>query len=236
MAEVLHSVSPHESQVYLAADPIRHTPSPRPPYVIDRSAYEKNKSMSIYPESTEDTSSSSHSSTSSSPLQKPIDYTIRSPLHSTPPSSISLDTKATEDDLYFPSYNDTSFDKSTKLANPPPGTPVHEDDVYDASASSTTDSTAGTESSNDSVSFPPVADDTAVRKEPSRQVDYLSHDWREEDIWSSWRHIVSRRSVYGERSRLENASWRSWAKSKYHLRTVSPKTLNWSVFCDNKPD
>jgi fibrillarin-like rRNA methylase len=70
-------------------------------------------------------------------------------------------------------------------------------------------------------------DDTAVRKEPSHHVDYLSYEWREEDIWSSWRHIVEHRSVYGERSRLENASWRTWAKSQFKLRTVSPETLNW---------
>lgn len=230
MAEVLHSVpSPHESQAYFTAEAIRrHTPSPRPPYLVNRQLFEQNQKMDIYHESLEDTSSSSHSSTDSSPLQNPADYSIRSPLHSTPPSSISLDTKATEDDLYFPSYNDNDFDRALKLANPPPGSPVH-DDMYDASASSTTESVAGTESSVDSLTLQPVADDTAVRQEPSRQVDYLSHEWREEDIWSSWRHIVSRRSVYGERSRLENASWRSWAKSKYHLKTVSPKTLNWLV-------
>jgi len=72
-----------------------------------------------------------------------------------------------------------------------------------------------------------VVDDTAVKQEPKQHVDYLSHDWREEDIWSSWRHIVSQRKVYGQKSRLENASWRTWAKSKYQLRTVSPETLNW---------
>jgi len=70
-------------------------------------------------------------------------------------------------------------------------------------------------------------DDTAVRKEPSHHVDYLSYEWREEDIWSSWRHIVEHRKVYGERSRLENASWRTWAKSQFKLKTVSPETLNW---------
>jgi hypothetical protein len=75
--------------------------------------------------------------------------------------------------------------------------------------------------------LPMSEDDTAVRKEPSHHVDYLSYVWREEDIWSSWRHIVEHRKVYGERSRLENASWRTWAKSQFKLRTVSPDTLNW---------
>jgi hypothetical protein len=72
-------------------------------------------------------------------------------------------------------------------------------------------------------------DDTAIKQVPSRHVDYLSHEWREEDIWSSWRHIVSKRRLYGERSRLENASWRTWAKQKNRLRTVPPDTLNWYV-------
>lgn len=38
---------------------------------------------------------------------------------------------------------------------------------------------------------------------------------------------MSQRKVYGQRSRLENASWRTWAKTKNHLATVSPETLNW---------
>ncbi|KAL5631010.1 hypothetical protein BROUX41_000882 [Berkeleyomyces rouxiae] len=70
-------------------------------------------------------------------------------------------------------------------------------------------------------------DDTAVRAVPSRHVDYLSHDWREEDIWSSWKYVVSRRGEFTNSARLENASWRTWMKSKNKLKTVSPETLNW---------
>jgi hypothetical protein len=80
----------------------------------------------------------------------------------------------------------------------------------------------------DTPEFPEHAeDDTAVTTRPSRQVDYLSHEWREEDIWSSWRYIVSRRGEYPNSERLENASWRTWMKSKNNLRTISPETLNW---------
>ncbi|KAF2397400.1 hypothetical protein EJ06DRAFT_481689 [Trichodelitschia bisporula] len=75
-------------------------------------------------------------------------------------------------------------------------------------------------------------DDTAIKVEPTRHVDYLSHEWREEDIWSSWRHVVSKRKLYGERSRLENAAWRTWTKQKNKLKTVSPHTLNWLKDCD----
>ncbi|KAF8847578.1 hypothetical protein BDZ45DRAFT_665639 [Acephala macrosclerotiorum] len=70
-------------------------------------------------------------------------------------------------------------------------------------------------------------DDTMVRDQPSRNVDYLSHDWEQEDIWSSWKHIVSIRKAYGNIGRLENALWRTWTKSQYRLKTVPPETLNW---------
>jgi len=44
--------------------------------------------------------------------------------------------------------------------------------------------------------------------------------------------VVSRRDRYSNSVRLENASWRTWAKSKYRLRTVLPETLNWLKDCD----
>ncbi|QUC18236.1 uncharacterized protein UV8b_02477 [Ustilaginoidea virens] len=75
-------------------------------------------------------------------------------------------------------------------------------------------------------------DDTAVSSRPSRQVDYLSHDWKEEDIWSSWRYIVSKRGEFSNSARLENASWRTWMKARNNLRTISPEELNWLKDCD----
>ncbi|KAF5256250.1 hypothetical protein FOXYS1_13284 [Fusarium oxysporum] len=72
-------------------------------------------------------------------------------------------------------------------------------------------------------------DDMAVSSRPSHQVDYLSHDWREEDIWSSWRYVVMRRGDLSDSERLENAVWRTWIKAKYDLTTISPETLNWFV-------
>ena len=76
---------------------------------------------------------------------------------------------------------------------------------------------------------PTVGDDNSIENEPSRHVDYLSHDWREEDIWTSWRYVITRRNIYSNGTRLENASWRTWAKLKYGLRTVTPESLNWCV-------
>lgn len=75
----------------------------------------------------------------------------------------------------------------------------------------------------------PAADDSSIEDEPSRHVDYLSHEWRQEDIWASWRYVVARRSAYDNGVRLENASWRTWGKLKMNLGTVSPETLNWLV-------
>lgn len=72
-------------------------------------------------------------------------------------------------------------------------------------------------------------DDTAVSSRPSRQVDYLSHDWKEEDIWSSWRYIISKRGEFANSARLENASWRTWMKARNNLKTISPEELNWYV-------
>lgn len=70
-------------------------------------------------------------------------------------------------------------------------------------------------------------DDTAVRREPTAHVDYLSHIWAEEDIWASWRYIISKRKVFDNSIRLENAVWRSWTKSKYQFTTIAPGQLNW---------
>ncbi|RAL06868.1 protein phosphatase regulator REG1 [Aspergillus homomorphus CBS 101889] len=78
----------------------------------------------------------------------------------------------------------------------------------------------------------PAADDSSIEDEPSRHVDYLSHEWRQEDIWASWRYVVARRSAYDNGLRLENASWRTWGKLKMNLGTVSPETLNWLKDCD----
>lgn len=126
------------------------------------------------------------------------------------------------DELSFPSYDDVdclNYDEDLE----PPASPKTENSYTVPSSSGGTTPTPSSEPEPMTVS----EDDSAARQEPSRHVDYLSHEWREEDIWASWRHIVSKRKVYGERSRLENASWRTWAKSKYRLHTVTPEKLNW---------
>ncbi|KAJ5602182.1 hypothetical protein N7510_011716 [Penicillium lagena] len=136
---------------------------------------------------------------------------VTSTLSSIPPSpDTTLSSLSLEDeDLLLPSYDEGRTAKEPVFdelpsASPAPW-PVHS----------------------------PAADDTSIEQEPpSRHVDYLSHDWAEEDIWASWRYVTSRKDKYSNGVRLENASWRTWTKTKDKIGTVSPETLNWLKDCD----
>ncbi|KAG9245544.1 hypothetical protein BJ878DRAFT_10690 [Calycina marina] len=176
-------------------------------------------------------SDSTLSSADSSPRTLHAD-SIAPSFNSTPASSLSLDNREDEDQIIFPSYGDEElggyYNQIEDLE--PPASPR-------TGESYTVSPTFNTNSTNVSVPGTPnpvehAEDDTAVRTQPSRHVDYLSHNWKEEDIWSSWKLIVSKRKAYNNSARLENASWRTWMKSKYKLKTVSPETLNWLKDCD----
>lgn len=167
------------------------------------------------------------SSAPSSPRLAAPEFSNQPSYTSTPSSSLSLDETSgpEEETIVFPLYDDGGcFDDTAK-----PDPPLHiETVIAPIITQSVSDSLLATRSRSDSSEQTPTAgDDSAIRLEPTRHVDYLSHNWNEEDIWSSWRHIVAKRKVYSNSSRLENASWRTWAKSKYRLRTVSPEALNW---------
>jgi hypothetical protein len=147
-----------------------------------------------------------------------VDYSNTSSLSTTPlTSGLSFEDERESpgDDFNFPNYDGLHQYRGDDGSG---------DDNGDAPEISTTTDTTRSDSP---IPPTPVADDTAIKQEPSQHVDYLSHNWREEDIWASWRNIVSQRRVYGQRSRLENASWRTWAKFKYDLPTISPDSLNW---------
>lgn len=141
---------------------------------------------------------------------------------STPASDLSLSTDNEDceasllrsladdnDDILFPDYSGYHTPTPEELEPPPSPYTGTSEDPYTPDV--------------------PAADDTAVGIQPTRHVDYLSHEWREEDIWSSWKHIVSNRDGFTNSARLENASWRTWIKAKYNLKTISPETLNWYV-------
>lgn len=122
---------------------------------------------------------------------------------------------------YAPSLNSLSPENHTELVvaslDPEPLPNAQSEDESDIS----------TESHSPYTLQAPSADDSSIEDEPSRHVDYLSHDWKEEDIWSSWRYVTSRKNNYSNGLRLENASWRTWAKAKHNLKTISPESLNW---------
>ncbi|KAJ7224132.1 hypothetical protein GGX14DRAFT_424384 [Mycena pura] len=78
-----------------------------------------------------------------------------------------------------------------------------------------------------SVSANAIPDDSALVTLPRGQVDYLSHEWAEEDVWLSWRSMTRQKNEIANGVRLENASWRTWWKQRNKLKTISPETLNW---------
>ena len=176
-------------------------------------------------------SNSLPSSAPSSPRLSQPRFSNQPSYTSTPSSSLSLDDHCAVDDedIHFPSYGTQVYPDPDHRALDRPTSPKGSPSPVEATSDdfgkiAKTRRLSGTGSSG------LAGDDMAIQREPTRHVDYLSHNWKEEDIWSSWRHIVGRRKVYSNSTRLENASWRTWAKSKYRLKTVSPETLNWYVW------
>lgn len=79
-------------------------------------------------------------------------------------------------------------------------------------------------------------DDNDLVYEPNRHVDYLSHKWDESEISQSWKYIILKKKKRDQdlidAARLENASWRTWAKARNNLKTVRPEVVNWSKDSD----
>lgn len=120
-----------------------------------------------------------------------------------------------DDEIYFPSYeNDKSDNK-------------HDCDSQIESVESSPETSPVLQRSVSPCPVERPEDDIAAHIPPSRHVDYLSHEWVEEDIWSSWKHLVSKKKIYPNSERLLNASWRTWEKKRRNLRTISPETVKW---------
>ncbi|KAF9919591.1 hypothetical protein FBU30_010782 [Linnemannia zychae] len=63
---------------------------------------------------------------------------------------------------------------------------------------------------------------------PALAIDYLGNGWsNEDDIAESWKFMTKQKNDLVNGLRLENASWRNWAKQRHNLKTISPKSLNW---------
>ncbi|RMZ90993.1 hypothetical protein DV736_g1775, partial [Chaetothyriales sp. CBS 134916] len=218
-----------------------HTALPRADYFsscpIDSSSY----SSLDYPESLLQKSPYGHSgyerqypasAPSSAPSSPSLTYSSfsRGPSYASTPASVvsiggrsQFDYATGDDDMNFPDFE--------------PANAAHKDPYALAKEPSDDSlprpsSTLPHDSLDPAKEFDPAKDDHAVNPEPTRHVDYLSHDWREEDIWASWSYIVHRRKEINNSTRLENASWRTWVKTKHRLKTVSPESLNWLKDCD----
>ncbi|KAJ5742132.1 hypothetical protein N7533_011541 [Penicillium manginii] len=160
------------------------------------------------------------STESSLPPSPNFTPTADHPLYTPSLSSLSLDEELLPSDKVSP-----GTESESELE--PESESVTQTQIQDLDALSDI-----SELSSPSTILHPAADDTSVEDEPSRHVDYLAHEWKEEDIWASWRYVTARRGDYSNGVRLENASWRTWAKAKNNLGTISPETLNWLKDCD----
>ncbi|RDW64292.1 protein phosphatase regulator REG1 [Aspergillus mulundensis] len=204
--------SPADSRLCFSPDPVGRQP------VTQRYFLETDDSMAKLPHIyTSDYPSpitcSAASSSPSSPNFAPVASQNFPPTPTSSTGSVSSSEPGDQDDeLLLPAYDSAFFPEEPSAAS-------------DTSDILSADSTR---------SAPQIsaADDSSVEEEPSRHVDYLSHEWREEDIWASWRYVVARREVYENGVRLENASWRTWTKLRHNLGTISPDTLNWLKDCD----
>lgn len=177
------------------------------------SHYPRHHYDKVYPDSSPSTAPSSPQLTYSS---------RRDSCASTPASSLSLDRDSDEedDDMAFP-----AFEASIAISKTIDATPA----LIQSGLSSDVPSPSA---EDPPVSNGSIQDDQAIEQEPTRHVDYLSHEWKEEEIWKSWSYVSHRRGSLANGTRLENASWRSWMKAKHRLRTISPETLNWLKDCD----
>ena len=243
MAEVLSLPLQADSRSYFAV-PLRRTSSHTNVLVQSSSCYSGSspdlKSKYTIADYGMRHPTSLPSSAPSSPRPAPPDFSNQTSLLSTPSSSFSLEEQCAseDDDISFPSYDDENGHEDGN-GNNARGRPLSRLQTRQPSQTCpeltlpatplNTPATAPLKAPSHLI-VPErsiAGDDTAVSREPTRHVDYLSHNWREEDIWSSWKHVVSRRNVYSNSPRLENASWRTWTKTMYRLKTVSPERLNW---------
>ncbi|KAH7111843.1 hypothetical protein B0J11DRAFT_543152 [Dendryphion nanum] len=146
--------------------------------------------------------------------------------------STSLSPKASQDDLLdmaestFPLKPNCPL-RLQKSLEPP--CRLKNEHWYNVSSSTNDSAFEGTSNPNPvSISY-----DSTIRHEPLSQVDYLSHDWQEDDMWSSWRYIVLNARLHEGSSRFENALWRAWAISKYKLKIIPPENINWAKESDH---
>jgi hypothetical protein len=63
--------------------------------------------------------------------------------------------------------------------------------------------------------------------QPAHCVDYLAHEWKTDDLWTSYKHVHSHRISLRASKRLENALWRVWWRDYQGLKRVDPEVIHW---------
>lgn len=250
MTEVL-PIPTHPDGSFFDTTPLRRTSSHTSLFLHSTTSYPTPSSAlkPKYPSSGFDNrvSTSLPSSAPSSPRLNQFGLSAQPSYTSTPSSILSLDDQCSteddeeeeEEDIIFPDYDDEKdFQQGSCLhleleleSETVPTLPPLCPDTCPLSEN--TSSSAKPLRTKAVYEISSTEDDTAARREPTAHVDYLSHSWAEEDIWASWRYIISKRKVFGNSIRLENAVWRSWTKSKYQFTTIAPGQLNW--YADPSP-
>jgi hypothetical protein len=192
---------------------------------------------------------------SSDSLEDDFAWSDVSSLSTTPSSLSSTDSLSlcslkedkTDAELDFPSYDDTScpscvtISLGAALSLTAPPSPIL-DPVSDSMLSGELQDSEPLSRTISRGDIHVVSrDDSELNIQSFRNVNYLTHDWCEEDIPSTWRYVLSRRADWAETAtrrksiwkpfnnipRYENALWRSWAQRRFQLKTVSPETINW---------
>ncbi|KAK3816593.1 MAG: hypothetical protein J3Q66DRAFT_342919 [Benniella sp.] len=101
------------------------------------------------------------------------------------------------------------------------------------SPSSPSDTRTSIQRHGPSAKTTPMHDDSDAGRlipidRPAFAIDYLGSNWNnEDDIAASWKFMTKQKNDLINGLRLENASWRNWAKQRHNLKTVNPRTLNW---------
>jgi hypothetical protein len=65
--------------------------------------------------------------------------------------------------------------------------------------------------------------------QPLQNVDYLSFNWQEEDLFATAKYIRQHKLELKRYHRLQYALWRNWAKQRSNQLSCPPSTILWSV-------
>jgi hypothetical protein len=123
---------------------------------------------------------------------------------STHTRSLSVETsweeQDDEDQILFHPYDKVRYHGPVENLEPPASLWTSDSNTVSPTSTSTSTNVSRPESP---IPAGYAEGDIAVRTQPSKHVDYLSYSWKEEDIWSSWKLIVSKRIAYSNSARLE---------------------------------